>query len=175
MTLIRRLHVGDGLRSEALYSGCETYRYLLRRDWGAGGRRLLFVMLNPSTADEMRNDPTVARCEARARRLGYDGFAVANLFAFRATLPADLRRAADPIGPDNDRILDEAAADAETILCAWGVHGARSGRGLAVFARFHAQGHALWHLGLTKHGLPRHPLYCPNTTELQVWDRPKNP
>jgi hypothetical protein len=170
----RRVHEETGLRSEAVFSDCETYRYSLSRDWGTGGQRVLFVMLNPSTADEVSNDPTVARCEARARRLGYHGFEVVNLFAFRATRPADLFRTLDPIGPDNDRHTDEAVAKAARIICAWGVHGALRGRDRAVLARFAAQGHHLWHLGLTKHGHPRHPLYRPNTTPLEHWTAAKS-
>ncbi len=156
--MIVRGHEAAGTRSEALYSDCEAYRYLLRRDWGAGGR-LLYVLLNPSTATEARNDPTIERCERRARAAGFGGFAVANIFAFRATDPADLKRAAEPVGAGNDAILRAAAADAAMILCGWGAHGGYLGRGEAVARLLRAGGHPLWHLGLTRAGHPRHPLY----------------
>lgn len=172
--MIRRVHQADGLRSEALYSDCETYRYRLQRDWGPDRRRAVFVMLNPSTADEVRNDPTVARCETRARRLGFDGYVVVNLFAYRATRPADLFLAADPIGPDNDQYLRDAATHGAQVICAWGVHGAHSGRDQTVLRLLAVQGQALWHLGLTRHGHPRHPLYQPGAAPLQRWTFEEN-
>ncbi|MGL4281256.1 MAG: DUF1643 domain-containing protein, partial [Albidovulum sp.] len=105
--MLKRHDSGDTL-SEALYSDCGAYRYRLSRDWSEGPR-IAFILLNPSTASEARNDPTVARCEGRARRSGFGGFDVLNLFGFRATRPADLRAAADPFGADNpDTVLDAA-------------------------------------------------------------------
>jgi hypothetical protein len=166
--MIRREAEAGDVRSVALYSDCGAYRYLLRRSWGAGGQ-LLCILLNPSTASEVRNDPTVARCERRARALGYGGFAVANLFAWRATAPADLRAAADPIGPDNDRVLNGAATEADAILCGWGVHGSHLGRGAEVAARLWAAGHRLLHLGITREGHPRHPLYVAYAARPQPW------
>ncbi|HRK24635.1 MAG TPA: DUF1643 domain-containing protein [Beijerinckiaceae bacterium] len=109
MPVTRRFRKGDA-DSEALYSPCGAYRYLLTRRWGEGGL-LLYVMLNPSTATEERNDPTIERCERRARMLRHGGLAVANLFGFRATYPADLRAAPDPVGPENDAVLMQAAAN----------------------------------------------------------------
>ncbi|MGC1429645.1 MAG: DUF1643 domain-containing protein [Albidovulum sp.] len=157
MTIARSYDAG-GVRSQAIYSPCGTYRYLLSRDWGGGGR-VLYILLNPSTATEERNDPTVERCERRARALGYGGFAVANLFAYRATDPADLKRADQPVGPDNDDLLHHHASEAALILCGWGVHGAYLKRGAAVLANLRSARLPLWHLGLTKAGHPRHPLY----------------
>lgn len=156
--MIARRHEAEGTRSEALYSECGAYRYLLTRHWGAGGR-LCYVLLNPSTATEERNDPTIERCERRARALGFGGFAVANLFAFRATDPRALRCAAAPVGSENDAALASGAADAAMILCGWGMHGAHLGRGAEVERLFRAAGRPLWHLGLTRTGHPRHPLY----------------
>ncbi|MCX8509441.1 MAG: DUF1643 domain-containing protein, partial [Rhodobacteraceae bacterium] len=145
-TLITRQHEGDGRRSRALYSPCETYRYLLARDWGQG-ERLLFVLLNPSTATELRNDPTVERCERRARLMGCAGFCLVNLFAFRATDPRDLRKAADPVGPDNDAVLAQEADKAARVICGWGIHGGFLGRGAVVAAALRARGAGLHHLG----------------------------
>lgn len=166
--MITRGHAAAGTRSEALYSDCESYRYLLSRDWGEGGR-LLYVLLNPSTATEERNDPTIERCERRARAAGFGGFAVANIFAFRATDPSDLKRAADPVGAENDGVLAEAVADAAMILCGWGAHGGHRGRGEAVARQLRARGHMLWHLGLTKAGHPRHPLYIGYARAPELW------
>ncbi|MEZ5776764.1 MAG: DUF1643 domain-containing protein [Paracoccaceae bacterium] len=156
--MIVRRHEAAGTRSRALYSECGAYRYLLTRDWGGGGR-ILYVLLNPSTATEERNDPTVERCERRARRAGYGGFAVANIFAFRATDPGDLKRAEEPVGKRNDEVLLRAAAKARRIVCGWGNHGAHLERGDAVLRLLRTHGGMLWHLGLTSAGRPRHPLY----------------
>jgi hypothetical protein len=156
--MITRAHQKGDAASAAVYSDCEAYRYALTREW-AVGRRLLVVMLNPSTATEEANDPTVERCERRARGLGYGGFRVVNLFAWRATDPRALRAVADPIGPDNDAALDQGADWADDVLCGWGGHGGLLGRDRAVTALLRATGRPLWHLGLTLGGQPKHPLY----------------
>lgn len=166
--MIRR-HDHGGTLSEAWYSECGSYRYALTREWQAGAPRLLWVMLNPSTASEKRNDPTVARCESRARRMECGAFRVVNLFAYRATDPRDLRRAADPAGPANNAVITDAADWADTIVCAWGAHGAWQNRGAEVEAMLRKGGHRLWHLGLTQAGHPRHPLYLPQEAVLLPW------
>jgi hypothetical protein len=162
--MIERSASASGRHSTALYSPCLRYRYGLSRVWEATGPGLLFVMLNPSTADEHRNDPTIARCEARARRLGFGGVRIANLFAFRATRPAELRRAADPVGPENDALLRDWSRKAALVVAAWGVHGSFRGRDRAAIALL---GPELHHLGLTRAGHPRHPLYVRNETPLE--------
>lgn len=167
--MIVRQHRSGDRESLAVYSDEELYRYRLSRRWGAGSE-ILFVMLNPSTATETRNDPTVERCERRARRWGYAGFSVANLFAFRATRPEDLKQADQPVGADNDRLLLELARGAAMTLCAWGVHGEHRGRGAEVAALLRAEGLALHHLGLTRQGAPRHPLYLPYAEAPRCWD-----
>lgn len=161
-------HRNGDTRSEATYSDCGTYRYHLARRWGDGGS-LLYILLNPSTATEVRNDPTIERCERRARALGHGGFAVVNLFAYRATRPADLRRAGDPIGPDNDAQLMAAASGAGRILCGWGAHGTLLGRGPEVEQLLRGAGHELWHLGRTQAGAPRHPLYVAYAQPPRPW------
>lgn len=166
--MIRREAEAGDVRSVALYSDCGAYRYLLTRSWGGGGQ-LLCILLNPSTATEVRSDPTVARCERRARALGFGEVAVANLFAWRAAAPAGLRAAADPVGPENDRVLDQAIAGAAAVFCGWGAHGSRLGRGAEVAARLRAAGRTPLHLGLTKTGHPRHPLYVASAARLQPW------
>ena len=131
MTIFRDHLKGDAA-SRAIYSPCERYRYLLWRDWGPGARRVGFVMLNPSTATERQNDPTVERCERRARALGFDGFGVANIFAYRATDPKVMRAQPDPVGPGNDAALADLAAGVEAVICGWGTHARRpSGAGRA--------------------------------------------
>jgi hypothetical protein len=110
------------LISGATFSDCEKYRYKLWRIWGKGNL-VNFVMLNPSTADEVANDPTIERCLHRAKEWGYAGLIVTNLFAFRATDPEAMKEAEDPIGLSNNRALCEAAEKSAIIVCAWGSHG----------------------------------------------------
>ena len=164
-----RTHIKGDAPSTALYSDCAAYRYALTRTWDAAGGRVLFVMLNPSTATEVQNDPTVERCERRARALGYGAFRVCNIFAWRATDPRAMRAQPDPVGPDNDAAILEGAAWADAVVCAWGTHGAHLARGPAVEALLRATGKPLWHLGLSKDGHPRHPLYIAYTHLPQPW------
>ncbi|MCA0271224.1 MAG: DUF1643 domain-containing protein [Proteobacteria bacterium] len=166
--MILKRHDSGDTRSEALYSDCGAYRYRLSRDWG-GGPRIAFIMLNPSTASELRNDPTVARCEGRARRGGFGGFDVLNLFAFRATRPEDLRAAADPFGAANADTVLEVASRAATVVCGWGVHGAHLGQGAAMRGALAAKSIPLWHLGLTREFHPRNPLCVANRVEPLPW------
>jgi hypothetical protein len=165
-----RTHADGVNHSEAVYSPCEDYRYSLTRTWSPSGRKLLFVMLNPSTADELRNDPTVERCERRARQMGFGAMRVVNIFAFRATRPQDLRKAARPEGPLNDAYLLESAQWADQILCAWGAHGEHLGQGPKIAKKLHKAGHDLCHIGLTKDGHPRHPLYVSYEVTPMLWD-----
>jgi hypothetical protein len=167
--MITRQHLKGDAASIAVYSPCEIYRYNLTRDWGGTGGRVLFVMLNPSTATEVQNDPSVERCERRARALGYGAFRVCNIFAFRATDPRVMRAAPDPVGPGNDAAIAEGAAWADAVVCAWGTHGAHLGRGAAVAALLRGTGRPLFHLGLTKGGAPRHPLYVGYAQAPEPW------
>ena len=140
MNLIVRKHETEVSASEAVYSPCETYRYALTRIWDQTAPRLLFIMLNPSKATELANDPTVERCERRARHLGYGAFRVCNLFALRETSPARLKRAKAPNGPDNDPQLLAALDWADDVLCAWGVHGTHLARNTVVGPMIAASG-----------------------------------
>jgi hypothetical protein len=166
--MILRAHQKGDAASEAVYSACERYRYSLTRVWGTGPKAL-FILLNPSTATEMQNDPTIERCERRARALGFGAFRVVNIFAFRATDPRDMRSVDDPIGPDNDTAVLQAAAWARLILCGWGGHGTHLGRGVAVEAMLRQTGAALFHLGFTKDRQPKHPLYIGYAVSPQLW------
>ena len=167
--MITRAHGDAGTWSSAVYSDCETYRYLLRRDWARSGPHLIYILLNPSTASAEKNDPTVERCERRARAAGFAGFSVANLFAFRATDPRALRHSADPVGPENNAVLADISAGGDRVLCGWGVHGTLCGRGGEVADMLRRRGADLWHLGLTKAGFPRHPLYIGYAQKPQPW------
>ncbi len=166
--MITRTHQKGDAASVAVYSPCERYRYALTRIWGTGPR-VLFVMLNPSTATEVQNDPTVERCERRARALGYGGFRVCNIFAWRDTDPRAMRAAADPVGPANDAAIRDGALWADAIVCAWGTHGAHLDRGRQVETLLRATGRTLTHLGLSKDGHPKHPLYIAYSQQPETW------
>lgn len=173
--ITRHFQKGDAA-STAVYSPDEAYRYLLTRTWDPDGTRALFVMLNPSTATEMQNDPTVERCERRARALGFGAFRVVNIFAFRATDPRVMRATADPVGPENDDAIDRSARDwirddNDHIICAWGAHGAHLHRGRSVEAILRATDKPLFTLGLTKDGAPKHPLYIGYDRQPSLWIR----
>jgi hypothetical protein len=118
-------------------------------------------MLNPSTADETTDDPTIRKCIGFSKRLGVQRLAVVNLFAARATKPRDLGLYADPIGPDNnDWILEEIGKNCGPIIAAWGANGRRhSERVKAVLSML--SGFELSCLGTTKDGHPFHPLMIP--------------
>lgn len=154
----------------ATFSRDRQYRYRLWRHWDLSRAPLLMIMLNPSTADEERNDPTVERCERRARADGFGGLLVANIFALRSTDPKALYAHPSPVGPRNDAAILAMAREAGAVVCAWGVHGALSGRGLDVAARLTAAGIRFGVLGLTREGHPRHPLYMASATLVVPWD-----
>ena len=124
-----------------------------------------FVMLNPSTADAFRDDPTLRRCIGFARAWGFGGLEVVNLYSYRATAPADLKKALLPNGPDNDAHLHAAATGAARVVAAWGNHGDPS-RVAAVLSLLRAAAGQVWCLGQTRTGAPRHPLRLPAATRL---------
>ncbi|KIT15488.1 DUF1643 domain-containing protein [Jannaschia aquimarina] len=169
--MIRKEHIKGDAPSTATYSDCLAYRYDLTRIWEPDGRRANFVMLNPSTATELSNDPTVERCERRARALGFGAFRVTNIFAYRATDPRDMRAQPDPVGrPQNDAAILEAADWADEIICAWGTHGEHLHRGPEVEALLRRRGHRLLSLGLSKAGHPKHPLYIGYAVQPEPWE-----
>ncbi|XHC26180.1 DUF1643 domain-containing protein [Phycisphaerales bacterium ac7] len=149
-------------RSRASFSRCRRYRYSLVRRWDDELARVCFCMLNPSTADEQQNDPTVRRAIGYALDRGFGSIEVVNVFALRSTDPKGLTRALadgiDPIGPRNDEAIRRAAARAETVVAAWGSHATLLGRDRAVRDLLATHDRCVA-LGLTASGLPRHPLY----------------
>jgi len=147
----------------AIFDLTRAYRYSLWRCWDPERPRVTFILLNPSTADAARDDPTIRRCRRFARDWGYGSFEVVNLFAYRATHARDLVRADDPIGAEADHYLFQAVARSNRIVAGWGNNGALRGRDHAVLDLLH--GHSLHCLGVTKQGKPRHPLYIPSAQE----------
>lgn len=150
------------------------YRYALWRAWECGTGSVLFVMLNPSTADASQDDPTINRCVGFARSWGYGRLDVANLFALRSSEPARLLEVEDPIGPDNDRHLENLAQGAELIVAAWGNDGSVLGRAESVLRLLtrHGDVHAL---RLLKNGQPGHPLYLPKDATPRLLRQRRNP
>ena len=154
--------------SGARFSVCRTYRYRLWRRWG-DQPLAAFCMLNPSTADERVNDPTVERCERRARAMGFGGLQVVNLFGLRSTDPRALRRAADPIGPSNDEAILEACLGAGIVICAWGAHGKLMHRAERVRELLRCYGVQTHALALNQDGSPKHPLYVGYDVQPTPW------
>src|SRR5438874_3143651 len=144
------------IRRAAGFSACGRYRYWLTRTWDERRPALCWLMLNPSTADAARDDPTIRRCVGLARRWDHGGIVVVNLFAWRATDPVELARAADPVGPNNDRALRRRAAGLR-LIAAWGCRGGLLGRAESVLKLL--ENRCLECLGVTAAGQPRHPLY----------------
>lgn len=154
-------------RSFAISSDDGKYRYWLHRTWIFGRGFVVFVMLNPSTADGLQNDPTVRRCIGFAQREGAHGVGIVNLFAARSTEPDELLKMDDPVGPDNDKHLLNVSKFARYVICGWGAHEIAKSRGRIVARMLRAQGVRTMCLGKTKHGFPQHPLYIASDKELE--------
>jgi hypothetical protein len=156
----------DERRSGAIFSDCRRYRYALWREWDATLPQLVLCGLNPSDADESRNDPTIRRGLGFARREGCGKLVMLNMHAFVATKPEDMLAAADPVGPLTDAVLRTYATDPRTlyVVAAWGTHGdpARVATIRTIFP-------TLMCFGTNKDGSPKHPLYLPKIAPLVPW------
>jgi hypothetical protein len=171
--------------STAVLSPDRVYRYMLIRTWGTqhefalddahaaerAGKLVHFVMLNPSTADEREDDPTIRRVCDFAKRWGYEGVVVTNLFALRTPHPSELINHPAPVGDDNAVRTRQAVERTQLTVCAWGAYGRFKDAGDAMrqFLRTMRPTEFVMHLGLTKDGAPRHPLYIKADTPLQIW------
>lgn len=168
----------QGEVSGATISPCGLYRYTLSREIeydafpeNFDGGRVLWVMLNPSTADATINDPTIRRCIGYTRAWGMSGFDVVNLYAYRATAPTTLWLVDDPVGPENDDHIADCAEYASRIVCAWGKPGPLKERALHVRGLLENRG-KVHYLTLNKDGSPGHPLYLPKELRPQHWIQP---
>jgi hypothetical protein len=160
--MIEKNHSEEGVESLARYSNCEKYRYTLTRTWDSSKSKIVFIGLNPSTATELKNDPTVTRMIHLAQRLNHGSATVCNLFAFRATFPEDLKKADNPVGKENDLWLQNEINSASKVIACWGNHGkflSRSQEVLKFLKSYH-------HFGFTKQGEPRHILYLKSDAEI---------
>lgn len=182
---MREMLYHRALFEPAVLSDDRRYRYtwtrqLVHESWrvpspeptGEPRQPCAFIMLNPSTADEARKDPTVTRCQIYAADWGYDHLIVLNLFAYRATEPEDMKAQEDPVGRDNDlwlrRVCEGVLKHGGVIVCAWGTHATHHDRERKVLAGA-LDGIPLHALKLTKDGHPHHPLYLPKTLRPQPW------
>jgi hypothetical protein len=191
------------VKRETIFSPCRLYRYTLWREWWQNslprpmcrdcadadplgicshdGTRcdptayLMVIGLNPSTADETKDDPTIRRCIGFAKAWGFGALCMTNLFAWRDTLPENMKRAADPVGPLNDFYLFELAKNAGMILAAWGKHGSHLWRTDYLRDVFGEAGFPLYCLRLNKDGSPEHPLYIPADTSPRIYAPPVLP
>jgi hypothetical protein len=156
----------------------KVYRYTLWREWQQLGQRqnqfVMFVGLNPSIADEKRDDPTVRRCIEFAKSWGYGALCMTNLFAFRATDPKVMRQQKNPVGNDNLFHLIECGSQAEIVIAAWGMAGIFWSQNTYVQNVFVENRIRLFHLGLTKHGHPRHPLYLKAKVKPKLYEPKKD-
>ncbi len=155
--------------NECQFSPDRRHRYSLIHRWNPlfGDKLILWIGLNPSTADEAKLDPTLTRIAAFSKRAGFDGFWMANLFALRTPYPEEMMKADDPVGPENDAWLLRAAERCERIVAAWGVTGTYQARADAVVRLL--AGRELSCLGTTQDGHPRHPLYVAAKQGFAPW------
>jgi len=151
------------------FSPDRRHRYSLVHRWNPlfGDRLIMWIGLNPSTADEQQLDPTLTRIRSFSQREGFDGFWMANLFGLRTPHPKVMMADPDPVGTGNDDALLAAATRCDKIVAAWGAGGDFQERAAAVAQLL--SGHKLWCLGTTQDGQPRHPLYVAGKTRLVRW------
>jgi len=157
------------LESVAYFSPCRTWRYSLTRRWDMfNGRFMLFVGLNPSTADEHDDDPTIRRCVGFAKREEFGGIVMLNLFAFQSKKPKDMLNAEDPIGPENDSVIMNYDGQGHKVVAVWGNSGSFRDRDLAVQNLIMQP---IYCFGLTLDGFPKHPLYLRADTKMILLQR----
>ena len=167
--MTRQLPILPGTNG-AEFSPCRTWRYALWRLWDDRLPKVAFVGLNPSTADETANDPTIRRCIDFAKRWEFGGLYMLNIFAYRATQPSDMKRSADPVGPGNDEALAYYRTRVQLIVGAWGNHGVFQDRSEAVKRVLSRR---IDCLRVTSLGQPSHPLYLPAALKPQLWWSPE--
>lgn len=153
--MIKKRHCENGIMSNAIYSDCGNYRYVLTREWDESKKRVMFIALNPSTATELKNDPTVARIMNYAKDWGYGGASVCNVFGYRATDPKNMKAQKYPTGPDNDSLILEEAKNCDKVIACWGNHALHMNRARELRPKLGE----LYCLGTNSNGEPKHPLY----------------
>lgn len=152
------LALPNHIKRDAVFDPTQDYRYQLWRQWDEKAPSVGFVMLNPSQADAIADDPTIRRCLNFAQLWGYGSLSVVNLFAYRTSKPEFLRQVSDPIGLENDRYLLNITQEVDAIVLAWGNQGIFLNRSQAVVHLLSGRSN-LYCFGINKTGQPRHPLY----------------
>lgn len=150
------------MKTGAEFSPCGNYRYRLWRVWDDKKPLVAFCMLNPSIADDKKNDPTVERCQRRAEKMGYGGLVVVNIFAYISTDPDALKRPGlDIVGLWNNVRLVETAKECDMMICGWGKHGSLNNRADRVMEilKTWVPKKKIRALKINKDGSPAHPLY----------------
>ena len=143
------------MEKSAILSADRKYRYVLTRIWDEKKPTVVFIGLNPSTADEEVDDETIRKCIGYAKRWGYGKLIMVNLFAFRSTDPSMLKRVEDPVGPDNDSYIQKCVSESNLVIACWGKHGKLLNRDKALMGSLPN----LVCLKRNKNGTPHHPLY----------------
>ncbi|HEY9754790.1 MAG TPA: DUF1643 domain-containing protein [Oculatellaceae cyanobacterium] len=157
--------IGPNMQMSAHFDRTGRYRFSLHRRWSDELQAATMVMLNPSTADHLRNDPTINRCIQLSRAWGFGSLNIVNLFAYRTNSPAHLRSIQRPVGKENDTHIMKQCLKAGKVIIAWGNHGSFRGRDKEVLNLLST--FDLWCIGQTKLGQPKHPLYVPAGVKLQ--------
>jgi len=153
------------MKKNAILSEDRKYRYVLSRIWDETKPKVMIIGLNPSTADETEDDPTIGRCISFSKSWGYGGVYMLNLFAFRATQPKDMFNAQNPIGLENNSYIEIYSKKVDKIVCAWGNHGTYKNRGNEIREKFDK----LFYLKLNQTGEPAHPLYLKSELVPKKW------
>ena len=151
-----KIKIKNDTSGKAIFSECEKYRYSLTREWDSSKEKILFLLLNPSTADAEHDDPTIRRCTNYAKLWGYGGLYIGNIFAFRATEPTVMRKQSDPIGPLNNGFILMLHKQAAITVAGWGSNGSFLNREAYIKRLLKSN---IYYLKLTKDGHPGHPLY----------------
>lgn len=162
----------EGVSRAAVISECETFRYQLDRVWDRHLPNLTYIMLNPSTADAVIDDPTIKRCHGFASDWGYGSFRVVNLFAFRSPAPKKLDHAKDPVGPENDDYIRRAVRNSDALVFAWGALDKSYVLERANEVEKMIRDMKLlkpYCMGRSRNGAPRHPLMLPKDTQRELW------
>ncbi|MCK5610803.1 DUF1643 domain-containing protein [Candidatus Pacearchaeota archaeon] len=161
------------MKSGASFSHNRDYRYELWRQWDTNKGMVAFIGVNPSVADEDNDDPTIRRCINFAKDWGFGGIKMINLFAFRATDPGNMKKCNEPVGMHNNTTLVSIARSVNMVVCAWGANGSHLDRDKEVIKLLQHKVE-LFHLGFTKHGLPRHPLMLKKDVKPTLWEQSNN-
>jgi hypothetical protein len=172
MKLLTKEHADLTTKSTAVFSEDMAYRFLLRRVWGPDDTNVLCgLFMNPSTADELKDDMTLKGWRRRAHKLGYDGFSIVNAFGFRSPNPKDLLSSADPVGRVwNDDFIRAEIAKNRTTVVGWGCPPKKvQWRCVEMVRLLRVINRPVYVLGLNNDGSPKHPLYLKDTLELIHW------